>query len=206
MNRAFYHGLCAVGRGPVLIASRRVVRGREHLKNAGGCLLAVNHRSVYDCMLVMGATWRVVRWVSAVEVSLGPWRRFFKLLGVVPLVRSGRDARAAREIVRLLRAGEVVGIFPEGRLRTGPDAVTAGGPISDSVCRLAELAGAPIVPCAAAGGEKFGRWTAWLPLRRTRWAVHFGEPLWPGPDFSGRLRRAMMDLYRAAAEDAGETA
>lgn len=172
------------------------------MKAASGCLLAANHRSAYDCMLMMGSTWRVIRWVSAVEVSLGPWRRFFAWIGVIPLDRAKKDTRAVREMIRLMRGGEIVGIFPEGALRTGPEAVTSGGPLNENSCRLAELAGAPVVPCAVAGGEKFSRWTSWLPFSRTRWAVHFGEPLPPGPDLAGRLKRSLIDLYRTAEADA----
>lgn len=203
MNRPFYHTLCFLGRGPLWLCSSPRFSGKHHLNKAGGCLLAANHRSPYDCMLMMGATWRVIRWVSAVEVSLGPWKRFFRLIGVIPLDRSKRDTRAVRQMVGLMRGGEVVGLFPEGALRTGPDAVTSGGPLNENLCRLAQLANVPVVPCAVAGAEKFSLWTSWLPLSRTRWAVHFGEPLPPGPDLGERLRLALMDLYRQAAAEAG---
>lgn len=206
MNRPFYNALCFFGRGPLWLCSRPRFRGKHFLKNAGGCLLAANHRSPYDCMLMMGSTWRIIRWVSAVEVSLGPWRRFFHWIGVIPLDRSKRDTKAVRQMVSLMREGEVVGLFPEGELRTGPDAVTSGGPLNENLCRLAQLANVPVVPCAVAGGEKFSRWTAWLPLKTTKWAVHFGEPLPPGPDLAERLRAALIALYREAAAEAGTAA
>lgn len=154
-------------------------------------------------MLMMGSTWRIIRWVSAVEVSLGPWRRFFRWIGVIPLDRSKRDTKAVRQMVGLMRGGEVVGLFPEGGLRTGPDAVTSGGPLNENLCRLAQLANVPVVPCAVAGGEKFSHSMAWLPLKATKWAVHFGEPLPPGPDLAERLRAALISLYRTASVEAG---
>ncbi|MDB6136594.1 MAG: putative acyltransferase [Verrucomicrobiales bacterium] len=199
VNRPFYFALCLFGRGPLWFCSRKEVRGGHFLDTAGGCLLAANHRSPYDCMMMMGSTWRVIRWVSAVEVSLGPWRRFFRWIGVIPLDRSKRDPKAVRRMISLMQSGEVVGLFPEGTLRTGSDAVTSGGSLNENLCRLAQLAQVPVVPCAVAGGEQFSRWTAWLPLRRTRWAVHFGEPLPPGPDLSQRLREALIRLYAIAA-------
>lgn len=202
VNRLFYHALCLTGGIPLRLCSRPRVRGEANLKAATGGLLAANHRSPYDCMLMMGSTWRVIRWVSAVEVSLGPWRRFFSLIGVIPLDRAKKDTRAVREMIRLMRIGEIVGIFPEGTLRTGPDAVTSGGPLNENLCRLAQLAGSPVVPCAVAGGENFSRWTSWLPFRRTRWAVHFGEPLPPGPDLADRLKRSLITLYGMAEADA----
>lgn len=200
MNRAFYHALCAVGRVAVFVASRAGIEGLRHVDRPGGCILAANHRSVFDCMLVMACVRRPIRWFSAVEVSLGPWRWFFRLLGVIPLHRDRADPAAVRQAVRLLRSGEIVGIFPEGQLRRGPDAVTAEGEIADGVEKLALLAKVPVVPCVVAGGSRFARWTSWLPLRRTRWAFRAGEPIPPAPGLTARLTAALRELFPPAAD------
>jgi 1-acyl-sn-glycerol-3-phosphate acyltransferase len=94
--------------------------------------------------------------------------------------------------VRHLRAGRVVGIFPEGGLRRGEASVLAGGRMKEGVARLAQIARVPVLPCVVAGGEKFSRWQNWLPLRRTRWAVAYGEPIAAGGD---ELPRALIALH-----------
>jgi 1-acyl-sn-glycerol-3-phosphate acyltransferase len=81
--------------------------------------------------------------------------------------------------MRHLRGGQVVGIFPEGEVRQGGTSVLAGGTIHDGVCKLAQLAGVPVLPCVVLGGEKFSRWTCWLPGARTRWVVAYGEAIFP---------------------------
>jgi 1-acyl-sn-glycerol-3-phosphate acyltransferase len=116
-----------------------------------------------------------------------------------PLDRSRADPSTVRTVVRHLRAGRVVGLFPEGGLRTGAASVLAGGSINGGVARIAELARVPVLPCAVLGGRKFHRWTNWLPLFRTRWAVAFGEPIEirRGDDREAARRELTCELERA---------
>jgi 1-acyl-sn-glycerol-3-phosphate acyltransferase len=85
----------------------------------------------------------------------------------------------------------MVGMFPEGGVRRPANSVFAGGPLQPGFAKLAQVADVPVLPCVVVGGGKLRRWMNWLPLRRTRWAVAFGEPL--------TLRR---ELERAAARAA----
>ncbi len=198
MNRLFYRCLVALGKIPVYSASRQKFEGREHLRGVAGALLVANHPHCFDSMMIMGASPRPVRWLSMTEVSLGPFRRFFRLIGTVPLRRGGRDSAATRTLIRLLREGEIIGAYPEGRIQTGTNSVVHGGPMGEGLFRLAALAGVPVIPCAVAGGEDFARWTAWLPLRRTRWAVVFGPPVAPSDTTVAEVRAALADLYQQA--------
>lgn len=199
MNRLFYRCLLAFGKVPVYAASRPFIRGREHFAAVQGALLAANHPHCFDSMLIMGGSPRPVRWLSMTEVSLGPFRRFFKLIGTVPLRRGGKDSAATRTLIRLLREGEIIGAYPEGRIQTGAQSVVHGGPMGEGLFRLAALAGVPVIPCAVAGGEDFSTWTAWLPLRRTRWAVVFGPPIPPSETSIAEVRAALATLHQQAS-------
>ncbi len=200
MNRLFYRVLVAFGKVVVYAASSRKVVGREHFDGAKGVLLVANHPHYFDSMLIMGGCPRPVRWLSMVEVSRGKFTWFFQRIGAVPLDRRRADPRAVRQVVQLLKQGEVVGIYPEGRIQQGADSVTQGGKMNESLFRTAAMAGVPVIPCAVAGGEDFGQWTGWLPLGRTRWAVVFGAPLVASEHLGADVRTALVSLYQTAAD------
>lgn len=198
MNRLFYRCLVAVGKIPFYAVSRQTIRGREHFDGVKGALLVANHPHYFDSIMIMAASPRPVRWVSMTEVSLGRFRRFFQLIGTVPLRRGGKDSAAARTLVRLLREGEIIGAYPEGRIQTGAQSVVHGGPMGESLFRLAALAGVPVIPCAVAGGHEFLRWPAWLPIRQTRWAVVIGPPIPSTENTIPQVRAALAGLYQEA--------
>ena len=199
VNRLFYRALVAFGKLPVYAASARMIAGREHFRGVKGVLLVANHPHCFDSMLIMGGCPRPVRWLSMVEVSRGKFARFFQWIGAVPLDRRRADPTAVRRIVQLLKQGEVVGIYPEGRIQQGPDSVTQGGKMNESLFRTAVMAGVPVIPCVVAGGEDFGQWTGWLPLGRTRWAVVFGAPVAASENLAADVRAALVSLYQTAA-------
>ncbi len=199
MNRQFYRCLVFLGKRPVYAASCQRFFGREYLSQVQGALLVSNHPHYFDSMMIMGACPRPVRWLSMTEVSQGPFRWFFNLIGAVPLRRGGKDAAATRALIRLLREGEIIGAYPEGRIQTGAQSVVQGGSMGEGLFRLAALAGVPVIPCAVAGGEGFSRWTGWLPFRRTRWAVAFGPPIPPSENTITEVRAALAMLHQQAA-------
>ncbi len=199
VNRIFYQALVAFGKFPVYAASSRRIVGREHFQGVKGALLVANHPHYFDSMLIMGGCPRPVRWLSMVEVSKGKFHWFFRWIGAVPLDRRSADLKAVREIVKLLKQGEVVGIYPEGRIQRGADSVTQGGKMNESLFRTAELAGVPVIPCVVAGGEEFGKWTGWLPLGRTRWAVVFGPPLAFSEQLGADVKASLASLYQVAS-------
>jgi 1-acyl-sn-glycerol-3-phosphate acyltransferase len=178
VSELFYQSIRAFGRVVFRVASRPLILHRERAARPGAYLLAANHESPFDAALLIAATPRVIYWLSIVEIFRPPFARWFLTsMLAAPLDRTRADTATVRRVTRQLRAGCVVGLFPEGSMRTGPESVLAGGALRDGVARLAELERVPVLPCVVLGGGKFHRWPSWLPLARTRWAVAFGEPL-----------------------------
>ncbi len=107
-----------------------------------------------------------------------------------------------RTMLRHLQAGRVVGIFPEGELRAETESVLRGGEMREGICKLAQLAGVPVVPCVVAGTAQFYHWKRWLPLARTRWTVAYGEAISPRVHLPKKAARAAMmaELQRALLE------
>jgi 1-acyl-sn-glycerol-3-phosphate acyltransferase len=88
----------------------------------------------------------------------------FTWLGGFPVARDGTDRKAVRDSVDMLRAGEVLCVFPEGTRQNGPKIQ----PLQPGAAYLALRAGVPIIPIGMAGSEEI--------LRATKSPIpHFGR-------------------------------
>jgi 1-acyl-sn-glycerol-3-phosphate acyltransferase len=132
--------------------------GVEHVPAAGPVVLAPNHVSFLDPVLVTIPVHRVLHYMA-----LEP---FFRVRGLGALMRWCRafpvqegepDRRAVRTALRLLQQGEALVIFPEGG--RSPDGRLR--PFRLGAFRLALAAAAPVVPVTIVGAFE-----AWPPCRR----------------------------------------
>ncbi|MBN6035945.1 1-acyl-sn-glycerol-3-phosphate acyltransferase [Amycolatopsis sp. 195334CR] len=176
---------------------RPVVRGHEHLPRTGPVILASNHLSFIDSVVLQLVTRRQVHFLAKAEYFQGTGLRgrvirwFFTATGAVPVERgTHRAARGALETaLGVLADGKVFGIYPEGtrsldgrlyRGRTG-------------VAWLALTAGVPVVPVALTGTDRLQPVGRKLP-RPHRVGVTFGPPIHrSGPPKSGPARREVTD-------------
>lgn len=155
----------------------RVHRSGVHrVPREGGAILAANHFTFYDPILIMVPLHRVVHWIAQELVLRGPEARraLFRSVGVIGVdrERGGNDAAVA-EAARRVREGRVVGFFPEGRFARDPREPL---PPRSGVGRVALATGAPVVPVALRT-EKFWPYGAALPRPWEEAWVRFGEPL-----------------------------
>lgn len=119
------------------------------LPTEGGALLAANHVSGLDPLLLIAACNRPLRFLIAEE----EYNRFgltwlFRAVGCIPVDRGGRTDAAFRAAVRALKSGEVVALFPHGRIHL--DAVDEAR-VKPGVLRLAQLAEVPVIPARITG-------------------------------------------------------
>lgn len=122
---------------------------RVPLNGDGPALLVSNHVSGLDPMLMVAACTRPVRFIIAEE----QYRRFgltwlFRAIGCIPVDRQRAASRAYRAALTALAAGEVVALFPHGRIHLDSDPPRA---LKPGVARMAQLSGAPIYPVRIEG-------------------------------------------------------
>lgn len=155
------------------------IEGEQNVPEFGACILASNHNYGVDFTLLGGACPRQVRFMTKAEAyRVNPLlTKYLYGLGTFPVERAKRDIGAIRTAVKILREGEVLGMFPEGtRSRTGELQEAKTG-----TARIAISANVPVVPAAVIGSPKlFKRF--WVPVPRPEVLIRFGEPIrWDGP-------------------------
>ena len=165
------------------VAFRPRIEGLANVPKRGPALLACNHTSYLDWLLLpLVVRTRRISFLAKMEYFTRRGLRgraqayFFSATGQVPVDRAGAHASqgALLTATRLLREGRLVGVFPEGT-RTRDGRLNRG---RTGVARMAAATGAPVIPCATVGTFDIAPPGARLP-RPHKIAVRFGSPM-PG--------------------------
>jgi 1-acyl-sn-glycerol-3-phosphate acyltransferase len=152
------------------------VTGLGNVPGEGGAIIAPNHLSVIDHFVVGASLPRRITYVGKAEY-MDSWktRYIFPALGMIPIDRGGGSAaeRALTSAARLVDAGELFGIYPEGtRSRDGK--LHRG---HTGMARLALRTGAPIVPCGLIGTDVVQPAGRSFPRVFDAMRVSFGRPV-----------------------------
>lgn len=181
------------------------VRGMERIPLEGGVVLAANHSSYWDPVLLNGITPRPVCWLAKKELMTNAFNRwfFFDRGGCIPIDRSTRNPEALAAADTALRAGRLIGIFPEGTRHVG-----ALGPPKPGVARLALRAGVPVVPVGVLSDRFWGPKQKAPNLREPIW-LHVGEPMmlqgqWDNPEDARRETARVMEAIGKLLDGARE--
>ena len=180
---------------------RMSVKGVEHVPRSGPVLVAANHLSFLDSIVIPVAVPRRVRFLAKSDYFTGTglsgaWNRFFfTAVGAVAVPRgSHADAQAALHLAKdVLDRGEAFGIYPEGT-RSRDGRLYRG---RTGVAWLALETGAPVVPVAVRGTDRVQPVDSKL-VHPHKIVVEFGEPV-PVETVAhltsaGQKRRALTDL------------
>lgn len=165
-----------VARRPIALLVRATMRvrleGLERIPASGPAIIAGNHLSLFDSVIVIPYLRRPAILLLAEEVHAWPWISFvFGRLGNAIVVRRGSgDTRPVDLGAAVLAAGGIVAVAPEGR-RSRTGGLERG---RTGVGRLALRTGAPVVPVAIWGQERALR--SWRRSRRAPVQIRFGTP------------------------------
>jgi 1-acyl-sn-glycerol-3-phosphate acyltransferase len=186
---------------------RPTVEGIEHVPLSGPVVIASNHLSFADSVVIPVVAPRKVVFLAKAEYFTGSgvrgWmsRTWFEGLGMVPVDRG--DTRAALDsldvALNVLRRGDAFGIYPEGT-RSRDGRLYRG---RTGVAHLALTAGVPVVPVGLLGTPDIQPVGSTLP-RLAKVTVTFGEPLHFHDRYAGvplgRARREVTDEIMTAIQ------
>ncbi len=203
MKEWFYYLVYFIGCQPMWLTGSPLLLHRDRSRRKGPYILVCTHFSPYDVAILIYHTPRVLDFVSVVEVFRHPLSRWFlSNMGSFPLDRWKPDSGTVRTIIDRLKANRVVAMFPEGNLRTEETSVLNGGKLKAGVGRIAKMAGVPILPCVLVGSRAYHSWKNWMPFKRIKYGLIYGEPFEVATDeetdskvFEERLRKIFLDLH-----------
>jgi 1-acyl-sn-glycerol-3-phosphate acyltransferase len=171
---------------------RLETRGLDRLPE-GGFVLAANHESNFDPW-PLGLPLLPRRWLRFMAKSELYWWPMTLVLdggGAFKVRRGSGDVEAIETAVELVRGGEIVVMFPEGTRRKKGLRKKRQSRAHTGAARIAQLAGAPLVPAAIDGTDR---------LSRLKLKVSYGEPFEPGDDAHAATERLMSDIEKLRAE------
>ncbi|MFL6564478.1 MAG: MFS transporter [Burkholderiales bacterium] len=177
--------------------------GLERIPQDGAAIIVCNHVSYVDALVISAACRRPIRWVMDHRIFKVPILSFFfRTARAIPIAPAKEDPelleRAYERIADELSAGELVGLFPEGRLTSDGEMDEFRG----GVMRILEKAPVPVVPMALSGlwqslfarnRDKLRHAMRLFP--KIRLAV--GEPLPPQQVSPQGLRASVLELRGA---------
>lgn len=181
------------------------VTGLEHVPDTGAVILASNHLSFADSLVIPIVVPRKVAFLAksdyfegtGVKGALTRW--WFEGIGMLPVDRDDRASALASldTALAVLGRGEAFGIYPEGT-RSRDGRIYRG---RTGVAHLALTAGCPVVPVGLTGTQEIQPVGATLP-RLAKVSVTFGRPLHFADRFEGvapgRARREVTDEIMTA--------
>jgi 1-acyl-sn-glycerol-3-phosphate acyltransferase len=135
------------------------VEGGEHVPKQGPVILASNHRSNMDPVLLASALKRPVAFMAKAELFVGPLGWIMRWIGQFPVRRGGIDREALRRTDAVLARGSMLGLFPEGTRGDGGFAAVHPG-----LAYIVVRQRCPVLPVAIFGTERVRRRFGWLPF------------------------------------------
>jgi 1-acyl-sn-glycerol-3-phosphate acyltransferase len=177
-------------------------RGLEQIPDQGACVIVCNHVSYVDAIVIAACVPRPVRFVMDHRIFMLPVLHFiFRTMRAIPIAPAKEDPalkeQAFTEAANALKAGEIVCIFPEGK-------ITDTGELNrfrPGLQRILEQAPVPVVPMALRGlwGSFFSRSSGGKAMRRLRGlfskiALVVGAPLAPVQATPERLQETVFAL------------
>ncbi|MCC5830280.1 MAG: MFS transporter [Phycisphaeraceae bacterium] len=173
---------------------------KHNLPMTGPAIVAANHTTGIDGLLIQAATPRIIRWLILDRYVVGLLRPIWRIIRPIPVDPDRPGTRPIRDLLAALKEGEMVGIFPEGQLQRDQRDLK---PLRQGVAMLARRSGAPVIPT----------WISGTPRARSMWlhfllpsnsVVVFGDPLYCDPDqddetFIQLLHDRMMELQEWTA-------
>lgn len=178
-------------------------KGLENIPDEGAAVVACNHVSFVDAVILGGSVRRPIRFVMYHTIFKIPLLSFiFRTARAIPIAPAKEDEKLLREalaeVERALANGELIGIFPEGGLT--PDGEIQ--PFKPGIERMIEKSPVPVIPVAVRGlwasmwSKRDSRLRRMRMPRRFRAHIELiaGAPILPQDLSAARLEAKVREL------------
>ncbi len=188
----FYKIAAFICKGLLRLLYKVEVKGDISLSSVRGCIVYANHTCVLDPVVMGGFTNRQIRFMAKTELFKNKLFRYVLLkVGTVPVRRGEGDINAVKTSLRLLKNGEILGMFPEGTRNKGEALMDAEPGLS----MIAIRARVPVIPMAISSKYRV--------FSRIRFSI--GEPVYLEEFYGRRLtikehRRISNELMAKVSE------
>ncbi len=185
--------------------------GVENIPRAGGAIVCANHRSYFDSVaisLLIARAGRNARFLGKKEVFDAPViGRLAAAIGGIRVDRGTGSDEPLGHAAAALRAGEIVGIMPEGTIPRGPAFFEPELKGRWGAARLAQMSGVPVVPVGLWGTEKVWPRSSRMPnfdvTNPPTITICVGEPIYlEGVDLDVDTRRIMTAISALLPDEA----
>jgi len=130
---------------------RLKIIGSKNIPKTGSFVIVANHSSLLDGFVLVSSVKPKVTFMSAAHLFKIPFvGNILRGVGAIPVQGKGSDIKLIKEAIKVLQAGGVLGIFPEGRIVNEKDGFSAKA----GAAYLAMKADVPIIPMAIKGADK----------------------------------------------------
>ena len=181
-------------------------KGESNIPDAGAAVVVCNHVSFVDWMFILAASPRPIRFMVFAPIYYSPALHWlFKMAKAIPINSEKTNPEAFKkafdEVAAALNKGELVGIFPEGKL-------TSDGSVDifrRGIERIIERSPVPVIPVHLGGlwGSMFSRKAKWQ-LPRLKWSlvsVAVGAPIAADKVVADDLREKVLALKALHSKD-----
>lgn len=126
----------------------------NNIPKSGRCILAGNHTSNLDPLVLISSTKRTIRFMAKKELHKGLLGPLFTNAGTISVDRKNKDEHAKVEAIKALEEGSVLGIFPEGTINRSNDTILQ---FKYGAVSFANKTSSPIIPFVITGKYKLFR-------------------------------------------------
>lgn len=136
------------------IVFRPVIIGEKNIPKSGRVVLAGNHTSYFDPLLLMSSTNRVIHFLAKDSLKKGIKGLIFKRFGMIFVNRKIHDKEALNKAILYLKEDKVIGIFPEGTINKTSNEIK---PFKYGAVKMSKETNSLIVPFVISGKYKMFR-------------------------------------------------
>lgn len=135
---------------------RYKIHDRENIPTEGKFIIFGNHMSNWDAVMLSAVTNRQIFFMAKKEMfenRLLGW--LIRKVGAIPVNRDGNDARALKDALRVLSAGNLLGIFPQGTRSPKSDILNGTAKLKIGAAVIAIRTKTPLIPVYIDGYRLF---------------------------------------------------